>query len=293
MLTHIAATAGRLYPLKSGCGPVANSALFRWLDKQGGPDAIARVVGARAVVPTGDYVGRAMRFVGDLDPKVSWVVDRVLRPGDTALDIGANLGLVSYRMSARVGPQGHVHAFEPQPRMQDYMRKTLDMNPGLPITVHPIGLGPVSDQLTLSVPPHNAGAATLMPNPYGTRPDTETVNVKVEPLDTYAAQAGISDVRMIKMDVEGFEAHVLQGARTFLTATPPAVILFEDNAQNALEGQSVAQTLLRELGYTIYALPRALLSVRLVPVSSKVKAHDFVAVSSLASQRLRRNLRLL
>lgn len=292
MLDHIAASVGRLYPLKSGCGPVANSALFRWLDKEGGPDAIARVAGTRAVVPSGDYVGRAMRFLGDLDPKVSWVVDRVLRPGDTALDIGANLGLVSYRMAARVGPQGQVHAFEPQPRMQDYMRKTFDLNPRLPITLHPIGLGPVSDRLTLSVPPDNAGAATLVPDTYGTRPNAETVDVKVEPLDSYAAEAGIPDVRMIKMDVEGFEAHVLRGARSFLQSTPPAVILFEDNAQNAIDGQSEAQTLLREMGYSIYALPRALLSVRLVPVSGLVKAHDFVAVSSRASQRLRRRLRL-
>ncbi|WP_299705130.1 FkbM family methyltransferase [uncultured Tateyamaria sp.] len=233
-----------------------------------------------------------MRFVGDLDPKVSWVVDQVLRPGDTALDIGSNLGLVSLRMAARVGPTGAVHAFDPQPRMQAYLRKTMDLNPNLPITLHPIGLGPSSDTLQLTIPAHNAGAASLVASVGTTHPSAQTVDVSVEPLDSYAKAAGITNVRMIKMDVEGFEAQVLKGASAFLEENKPVVILLEDNARDAASGQSQALKILQELGYAIYTLPRALFSVRLGKVSDGDAAHDFVAVSPQAPTQLRRKLRI-
>ncbi len=289
MLAGLAAHLGHLFPLKSGCGPLANSALFRWLDPVGGPDGIARVTGGRAVVPAGDYVGRSMRFVGDLDPKVSWVVDRVLKPGDTALDIGSNLGLVSLRMAARVGTSGHVHAFDPQPRMQAYFRRTLELNPALPITLHPIGLGPESTSLELAIPPNNAGSASLSAR-FEDRPGTETVQVPVEPLDTYADTAGITQARMIKMDVEGFEAQVLQGARAFLGRTRPAVILLEENAPDPDTGLSPALEILQDLGYSLYTLPRALWSVRLAPLSERAPAHDYVAIAPDAGDDLCRAL---
>ncbi|MEP6068578.1 MAG: FkbM family methyltransferase [Paracoccaceae bacterium] len=289
MLAGLAAHIGHLYPLKSGCGPVANSGLFRWLDPVGGPDGIARVTGGRAVVPAGDYVGRSMRFIGDLDPKVSWVVDQVLNPGDTALDIGSNLGLLSLRMAARVGAAGQVHAFDPQPRMQAYFRRTLDLNPDLPITLHPIGLGPESTTLELAIPPNNAGSASLSAR-FEDRPGTETVQVPVEPLDSYAQTAGITQAKMIKMDVEGFEAQVLQGANAFLEQTRPAVILLEENAPDPETGLSPALEILQALDYTLYTLPRALWSVRLAPLSEHAPAHDYVAVAPDAPDAIRRAL---
>ncbi|MEP6021546.1 MAG: FkbM family methyltransferase [Paracoccaceae bacterium] len=286
MLAGLAAHIGHLYPLKSGCGPLANSRLFRWLDPAGGPDGIACVTGGRAVVPAGDYVGRSMRFVGDLDPKVSWVVDRVLNSGDIALDIGSNLGLVSLRMAARVGPSGQVHAFDPQPRMQAYFRRTLDLNPDLPITLHPIGLGPESTTLELAIPLNNSGSASLSTQ-FENLPGTETVQVPVEPLDNYAQTAGITQVKMIKMDVEGFEAQVLQGAHTFLGQTRPAVILLEENAPDPETGLSPALELLQARDYTLYTLPRALWSVRLATLSEHATTHDYVAVAPDAPDALR------
>lgn len=232
-----------------------------------------------------------MRFVGDLDPKVSWVVDRTLRAGDIALDIGSNLGLVSLRMAARVGPAGQVHAFDPQPRMQAYFRRTLDLNPDLPITLHPIGLGPESTTLELAIPPNNAGSASLSTR-FENRPGTETVQVPVEPLDSYAQTAGITQVKMIKMDVEGFEAQVLQGARAFLGQTRPAVILLEENNPDPNTGLSPALEILQALDYSLFTLPRALWSVRLAPLAERAPAHDYVAVAADAPDAVRHALGL-
>lgn len=274
-LARMAASIGHLYPLKSGCGRIANSAPFRWIDPPGGPDAIAHVTGGRAAVPAGDHVGRAMRFLGDLDPKVSWVVDRVVQPGDTALDIGGNLGLVSLRMAARTGAQGAVHVFEPQPRMQGYLHHTLALNPKAPITLHGIALGDTEDELAMTVSQHNAGTASLVQREQAGR---DTIRVPVRPLDSYAAGAGLTHADVIKIDVEGFEARVLAGAQTFLKAAPPRAILLEENDPYPAGKPAEALRLLQDLGYDIFGLPRQLFRVRLQPLAARPACHDFVAL---------------
>lgn len=291
MMDYIFRRLGRLYPLKSGCGLIANSAVGRWLDPVGGADAEVAIVGGRAVIPAGDYVGRAMRYMGDLDPKVSWVIDRVVRPGDVALDIGSNLGLVSLRLAARVKLGGHVHAFDPQPRMQQYFRRTLDLNPDLPITFHPIGLGDRTAKLRLAIPEDNAGAASLRES-VAEWPGMELVDVPVRALDDYASEVGIRHVNFIKMDVEGYEAHVLLGARQLLEKARPRVILLEENSPDLETGLSPALQALLDHDYRLYALPKRIFSVRLVPFQQKAEAHDYVAVAQEALAELKPLLRL-
>lgn len=276
-MEHLARWLGRHYPLKSGCGSIANGVIGRWLDPIGGPDAEVSLVGGRAVVPSGDHVGRAMRYLGDLDPKVSWVVDQVVRPGDVALDIGCNLGLISLRLAARVGRNGLVHAFDPQPRMQEYFRRTLALNPGIPIVLHPIGLGTETGTLRLAIPRDNAGSASLRPEA-AEQPGMQLVDVPVRSLDDYADEIGLSQVDFIKMDVEGFEAQVIKGACGLLSRTRPRVILLEENAPDPKTGLSPALQALLDLEYALYALPRRLFRVKLAPFAERTPAHDYVAI---------------
>jgi FkbM family methyltransferase len=287
----IAARIGRFYPFASGAGSFANLKVFRLLDPAEGEDGVVEVTGGRALVPPGDHVGRAMRFVGDLDPKVSWVVDRAVQPGDVALDIGANLGLVSLRMSAQVGPQGIVHAFEPQPRLQRYLRQTLEMNDPCNIKLHPIALGTETATLEMAVPGHNAGAATLnQAQEKSQRPGVEMIAVQVRALSDYAEEIGLTRVDFIKIDVEGFEANVIRGGIDLLRAARPRVIILEENNPDPQTGLSPALESLLALDYDLFSLPKRLLSVRLYPLAARQAAHDYVAVSRSAPEATRRAL---
>src|SRR5215467_8601389 len=131
---NLVAGITRWYPFISGCGTVANSQFVEFAASPPNEDAWAKVEGGRALVPLRDHVGRSMFFVGDLDRKISWVVDNCVEQGDVVCDVGANLGLVSLRLAARVGPRGRVHSFEPNPRMQRYFRETIAANEHAPIT---------------------------------------------------------------------------------------------------------------------------------------------------------------
>jgi FkbM family methyltransferase len=272
------AAVTRLYPFKSGCGNLANSGFLKALSGVREADVWAPVRGGRALVPLKDYVGRSMYFFADLDPKVSWLVDRYVRKGDVALDIGANLGVVSLRLASRVGPDGQVHAFEPNPAILKYLGKTLSHNVNLPIRLHRVALGSEEANLELSLTNGNAGMATLVGSMQKAVHDKITVPVRR--LDTILSEAGVQRIDFIKIDVEGFEAQVLLGGREAISRFRPRAIILEEHG--AIKEGRLPQSLhlLREAGYEIFGLAKSLMKVDLVPLArlGSFKPFDFVAL---------------
>lgn len=287
------ASVTRLYPFMSGCGTFANSRLVEVAAAPPGRDVWARVAGGYALVPLRDWVGRAMYFVGDLDRKLSHIIDRCVSPGDIALDIGANLGLVSLRMASRVGATGRVHAFEPNPRMTGYLAKTLERNPSLPISLHRIALGSANCSLQLSVPAGNMGAATLKREAGSAV--ASTVEVPVRRLAEYAAQIGLDRVDFIKMDVEGFEHEVVVGAQSLLARAAPRVIILEEHAGRQADGKlPPSLDALSRLGYDIFGISKTLMTVSLKAVAADdvPESHDYAAIFREGTQAIRAALRI-
>ena len=245
----------RLYPFLTGCGTVANHPLVDALAGQPKSDTWAAVEGGRLSVSLADHVGRAAFYVGDLDRKVSALIDRFVKPGDTVLDIGANIGLVAFRLSKRVGPGGKVHAFEPNSAVADRFGRSLDANAISNVEIHRIALGSEPGTQPLSIPSGNAGAASLVSG----RVEGKTADVRVERLD----DLNLGPVSFVKMDVEGFEEQVLRGYARTLRSAPPQVILFEQNDES---GSSIQ--LLIEAGYTIHGIAKSFCRLSLKPVSS-------------------------
>src|SRR5262245_47592751 len=91
----VVASMTRWYPFFSGCGTLANHPLMKALMPPSSEMVWTRVYGGQVQVPLDDYVGRAAFLFGDLDPKITWVLRRLLKPGDFALDIGANFGVLT------------------------------------------------------------------------------------------------------------------------------------------------------------------------------------------------------
>ncbi len=228
-----------------------------------------------------------MKYFGDLDPKVSDIVDKVVRAGDTCIDVGANLGLVSLRMAEKVGPNGHVHAFEPQPQMIDYLKNTLSRRVISNITLHEIALGSATGTLTLSVPPGNAGRASLMPSEW---PDDDTFDVEVRTLTECMKNLGWGPVSLVKIDVEGFESEVITGGIEYIRSSPPWVFIVEEHALIIGKKLPLVLELLAVSGYEIFSLPKTLFLTKLVPVEIGAEAHDYVAVHKTAPQHIREAL---
>ncbi len=147
------------------------------------------------------------------------LIDRTLGPGQIAADIGANMGLWTLRMAECVGPAGRVIAVEPSQAMRDRLSQNLILS-GLDarVQIAPVALSGTPGYMTLHTP-SDPGSASL-----GRLDDalaTETVAVRT--FDTVWQDAGSPDIALVKIDVEGAETMVLEGAKRFFERNRPVV----------------------------------------------------------------------
>ncbi|MGW4369388.1 FkbM family methyltransferase [Nocardia takedensis] len=244
--------------------------------------------GMWVAAPLDDYLGRAVYYVGENDRKITWVCRRLVRPGDIVLDIGANIGLVTFVLAALVGSTGEVHAYEPNPELCDLLDRARLRNRAEQVTVHRFALGAHSGTAALAIPQGHAGAASLT---IRAAPD-RLVDVPVRTLDETRGDFAEGDrrVRLVKIDVEGSEEDVIEGGRALLSSTsPPFAILFEF-AQD-IRGTNVDPrrhpliTELERLDYRFIAVPRnwvRMYGIR-IDLENSTPAdftHDIVAVKA-------------
>jgi FkbM family methyltransferase len=184
----------------------------------------------------------------------------LVRPGDIVLDIGANLGMVSLILSAMVGPSGQVHAFEPNPNMQSLMRDAIARNDIHNVILHPIALGSQAGEVMLSVPRGNAGAASVV----AARGLSESADIPVQmrTLSSVMAEHDVDRIRLVKIDVEGFESEVLTGAIGLFSRAQPDAIIFEVNDLEGDVRHHPTFHLLSRSGYGFFSLPRRLLHMQ-------------------------------
>jgi len=132
----------------------------------------------------------------------------VLRPGDMVVDVGANVGTLTILASRLVGPAGHVYALEPNPSTYRFLRRNLTLN-----GVHNVTAVRAA-----------AGAADGRGSLIAGRSDDQDrigeggMDVPVQTLDSLLA-TDLRPIRLLKIDVEGFEKFVLEGASQVLSRT--------------------------------------------------------------------------
>jgi FkbM family methyltransferase len=164
------------------------------------------------------------------EPHESEVVRKIHRGDDFVFDVGASYGWFSLLMATCVGPGGAVWAFEPAPSAHAVLCENVRLNPGLEIKVHPIALGSRDEKVSVHVfrglPSGHASLSTLG------RHDFERFLVRARPIDDLVRDAGRTPT-LIKLDVEGSEFAVLEGARSTLATVTAPMWLIEVNHQTA------------------------------------------------------------
>ena len=146
------------------------------------------------------------------------LVGALLERGDTFVDIGANEGMISLIGSLTVGPEGRVVAFEPNPVPRAIFERNLAANGIVNVEIIAAGASDTPGSLDLHVHGINTGGGSFAAAADAADDALETVRCPVVVPD---AVLELLDPRVIKIDVEGFEPHVLAGlARTIARARP-------------------------------------------------------------------------
>jgi FkbM family methyltransferase len=187
--------------------------------------------------------------------------ESLIRPGDTVLDLGANLGVYALLAAAATGPSGRVHAFEPNARYAELIFRSLAVNGfGGHAQVHDIAVGEAEGVAELLFTWGWGGGGHLSVAPGAVPPGAEMRACRVAALDTLFADPGFT-VDVIKMDVEGAEGRALRGMWQLLERSPDPRVIFEF-APAMLEAQGVGAEeliyLFSELGFRFWSIgPRS------------------------------------
>ncbi len=214
--------------------------------------------GYRMRLDTSDYHQRGAYFYGRLlDVPVQLCMLSALRPGDTFIDVGANIGMLSMLAAHAVGRGGRVISFEPNPDVYERLLWHLSENGIKQVVPNRAALGDRNTTLELKVPATgNTGAGTLgvLPARHGGRVGAAyqvPVRIGDEVLkDLWAVPL------FIKLDVEGYETAAIRGLAETIRRHLPAILLEANVEMLPAAGTSTAELfeLLAGIQYEPYAL---------------------------------------
>ncbi|MDI6765221.1 MAG: FkbM family methyltransferase [Bacteroidota bacterium] len=177
------------------------------------------------------------------------LIRTILKPGDTFIDIGGNIGYYTLIAANIVKDSGKVIAFEPEPKNFAILNNNVELNNFYNVTLIPKALSDKRGHFKLFLNRLNTGAHHL----YDTGDGSEFLNVEVTTLDEYL-YANPSKVDVIKMDIEGYEPFAFRGMKNTIKMNPNIKILSEFSPEMIMKaGDTPLDYIkdLRSLGFII------------------------------------------
>ncbi len=154
---------------------------------------------------------------------------RLLRPGDVFVDVGANIGALTCQAAARVGPSGRVYAFEPHPRVCHFLRGNVRLNDFGNVAIHCSALGDADREVSILDGVSDEARYVSEGRLDDRRADggqASRTRIRMRCLD--AVDTGDGEIALLKIDVEGYEGLVLNGARATLARCQAVVFEASD-----------------------------------------------------------------
>jgi len=211
-----------------------------------GPKSVVKEIdGVKFDLDLREVIDASLFYSGEFEADAEKTITAVLKPGMTAVDIGANFGYHTFRMAKAVGSEGKVVAIEPTAWAFDKLQRNAALNDFTNIQYVKAGLG---DQ-DLGPTEVSFQASYRLD---GTDLTMKEI-VSIDTLDTLAKTNNIGHIDFVKLDVDGFEGKVIRGARQTLAQDHP-LLFFEISPSlmraNGDDADELIATLL-DLGYEL------------------------------------------
>jgi FkbM family methyltransferase len=173
----------------------------------------------------------ALRLLRRPDAKEVSLMRRLIKPGDTILDIGANTGQFTCLLSRLTGRGGEVHAFEPSPTSFAVLEGNINKRT-LPsrVFLNQCALSDTVGWAEIHVPGDDYTQASLAVHSVSSwqgNPIIRLDRVQMTTVDQYLRESAVARVDFIKCDTEGAELLVLMGAKSAINQEEPPLILLE------------------------------------------------------------------
>jgi len=231
--------------------------LIRDASSLAGTPSVARVRGIDGLSVVTDFADeRVLDVIHEIrgeNPEYR-VMQSLLSPGATFVDVGANFGTFSLLASRVVGSTGKVIAIEPQERLASFIEKSIELSGVTNCEVHRVACGRSNGEASLLVPSDDSGRAGFFPG-FSGRKSHVSLKVPVTTLDFILRDVPPGSACMIKIDVEGSEMNVLEGAIETIRRLSPAILIEINQWSAAAAGRSPKEIIDRLVshGYRSFA----------------------------------------
>ena len=170
--------------------------------------------------------GYRLLFYGHYEPDVEETLKRILNDGDVFIDLGANEGYFSVIAGKAAGKTGHVYCIEPQERMWPIIFRNMYYNGIGHYTLLPYAIGEDSGDIELTLSPSiNTGASSAVSSMRTRLWRRQTALMR--PLDEICTSLEIEEIKLMKVDIEGFELNALRSASVLLSRHKIKNVLIE------------------------------------------------------------------
>jgi FkbM family methyltransferase len=168
-------------------------------------------------------VEKSIFYTGTYEAGTLDIFSKILKPGDVFFDVGANIGLMTLFASKAVGVSGEVHSFEPEPDTFRILSKNIEINNAENIKLNNIALG--SEQKEGLIYPNmeiNRGASSIVK-----QDGSVGKKIRINTLDQYLKNVSPLNIKLIKIDIEGYELEMLKGAKHLLQTNNAPILCIE------------------------------------------------------------------
>jgi FkbM family methyltransferase len=178
---------------------------------------------------------------------------QLLSPGQVFYDIGANVGYMAIEAASRLGDKIRTYAFEPQPELARNVAISAALNGLKNVQVFTAMLGREPGEATLFIPSHSIHASAVSAEAGAT-----AISCPMTTIDELVQGGVMAPPDVIKIDVEGAERDVFEGARRTLTQHRSAIVFESDrNAERFGYTRRQLCDLLRQMAdYVFYDIPQ-------------------------------------
>lgn len=187
-------------------------------------------------------------YAFDNEPQMRGMFKRVIKPGMTVVDVGANIGYYTLLSARLVGDTGKVYAFEPDPSYYSLLKKNIEVNK-LAAIVWPFNLaiGNNDGKIPFFLGISTGSSLFRVPDITG-----QEVLVDVVSLDNFFSRRNWPVVEFVKIDAEGADKIVLEGMRGLIERNSALKLVIEVNPSSLKSAGTSAEalfSLLMELGF--------------------------------------------
>ena len=203
--------------------------------------------GARFIMKL-SWQGHMAYALGTYEPETVQLLAKFVKEGDYCIDAGAHIGYVTILMAHRVGPSGLVTAFEPVPQNFKALQENVNMNALGNVDLFDGALSDHDGTLPLMISANQYLSWTPSATGYAVDRDNVTIEARAVSLDTFLSRTGRKP-SLVKIDVEGAELSVLEGAMQTLRSVRP-ILFVEIHGHDTPAGRQSVE-LLRSLDYDV------------------------------------------